>query len=154
MWMTRASSPSSRSERKTRKLWCPSLIAAWGCPHSRRSRSSMPSLLPSPTGPAWDFASAAPSSNRMVAACGLPTTHRAAQAFLSPYPPKPGHIHDTWVAGAAEGRNVKVSVADIRVEHEVRLGDFTKWVERKGGSPRDVIQRQKIREILGMGEGR
>ena len=46
---------------------------------------------------------------------------------------------------------VKVSVADVRVEHEVKLGDFTKWVERKGGSPRDVIQRGKVREILGMG---
>ena len=46
---------------------------------------------------------------------------------------------------------VKVSVTDVRVEHEVKLGDFTKWVERKGGSPRDVIQRGKVREILGMG---
>ena len=44
--------------------------------------------------------------------------------------------------------------AHIRVEHEVKLGDFTKWLETKGGSPRDVIQRGKIREILGMGVGR
>ena len=57
-----------------------------------------------------------------------------------------------WVAGIAQGVNVvKVSVADVRVEHEVKLGDFTKWVERKGGSPREVIQRGKIRKILGMG---
>jgi len=56
-----------------------------------------------------------------------------------------------WVAGVSEGRAVKVSVADVRVEHEVKLGDFTKWVERKGGSPREVFQRGKIREILGMG---
>ena len=41
--------------------------------------------------------------------------------------------------------------ADVRVEHEVKLGDFTKWVERKGGSPREVFQRGKVREILGMG---
>src|SRR5258707_2750742 len=60
-----------------------------------------------------------------------------------------------WVSGFAEGHGVvKVSVTDVRVEHEVKLGDFTKWVERKGGSPRDVIQRQKIREILEMGVGR
>ena len=72
----------------------PSLTAAWDCPHSRRNRSSMPSLLPSRTGPAWDFASAAPSSNRMVAACGLPTTSRAAQSFVSPYPPKPRRVND------------------------------------------------------------
>lgn len=30
-----------------------------------------------------------------------------------------------WVAGVADGRNVKVSVADVRVEHEVKLADFT-----------------------------
>jgi hypothetical protein len=59
-----------------------------------------------------------------------------------------------WVAGVADALPVKVSVTDVRVEHEVTLGEFTKWVERKGGSPRDVIQRQKIREILGMGAGR
>jgi len=56
-----------------------------------------------------------------------------------------------WVAGIAEGFNVvKVSVADVRVEHEVKLGDFTKWLERTGGSPRDVSQRQRIRTILSM----
>jgi hypothetical protein len=42
-----------------------------------------------------DRASAAPSSNHIVAACGLPTTPRAALAFVSPYPPKPSHMNDT-----------------------------------------------------------
>src|SRR5260370_739375 len=55
--MGRANSPSGRRECKTRKLWCPSLTAEWGCPHSRRNRSSMLSLLPSRTEPAWDFES-------------------------------------------------------------------------------------------------
>jgi hypothetical protein len=56
-----------------------------------------------------------------------------------------------WVAGIAQGLNVvKVSVADVRVEHEVKLKDFTEWLERRGVSPRDVTQRQKIRAILGM----
>src|ERR1700724_4549446 len=57
-----------------------------------------------------------------------------------------------WVAGTAQGFNVvKVSVADVRVEHEVKLGDFTKWLERTGGSsPREVSDRQRIRSILGM----
>jgi len=55
-----------------------------------------------------------------------------------------------WVAGIAHGFNaVKVSVADVRVEHEVKLGNFTKWLEKAGGSPRDVSQRQRIRSILG-----
>jgi hypothetical protein len=55
-----------------------------------------------------------------------------------------------WVAGIAEGLNaVKVSVADVRVEHAVKMIDFKKWLERPGGSPREVGQRQRIRAILG-----
>ena len=54
-----------------------------------------------------------------------------------------------WVAGFQPGI-VKVSVADVRVEHQVKLADFTQWLERKGRSPREVIQRQKLRSILGM----
>jgi hypothetical protein len=38
-----------------------------------------------------------------------------------------------WVAGI--GSNVNVSVADVPVE-QVKLGDFTKWLVRTGGSPR------------------
>jgi hypothetical protein len=56
-----------------------------------------------------------------------------------------------WVAGIAQGLNiVKVSVADVRVEHEVKLMDFTKWLEKRGGSPREMSDRQRIRSILGM----
>src|SRR5216684_1718835 len=83
--MGRASLPSGRGERKKRKLWCPSLTAAWGCPHRVRNRSSMPSLLPSRKEPAWDFALAAPSSNHLGAVCGLPTTPHAVRVFISLY---------------------------------------------------------------------
>jgi hypothetical protein len=56
-----------------------------------------------------------------------------------------------WVAGIAEGLNVvRVSVTDVRVEHEVRLRDFTKRLERTGGSPREVSDRHRIRSILEM----
>jgi hypothetical protein len=45
-----------------------------------------------------------------------------------------------WVAGVPEGLNtVKVSVTDVRVEHEVRLMDFTKWLGKAGGSPRERL---------------
>lgn len=58
---------------------------------------------------------------------------------------------DEWVAGIAQGLNtVKVSVADVRVEHDVKLMDFTKWLDKTGGSPREVSDRYKIRSILGM----
>jgi hypothetical protein len=39
-----------------------------------------------------------------------------------------------WVAGIAEGQNrVRVSVGDVRVEHQVKLMNFTKWLDRTGG---------------------
>src|SRR5713101_9651455 len=92
--MGRANSPSSRSERKTSSLWCPSAIPAGGCPRSRRTRSLMRSLPRSCMGPAWDCPSAAPSLNRIAVACGLPTTLRAAQVFTSFYPPQSRHMND------------------------------------------------------------
>jgi hypothetical protein len=63
-----------------------------------------------------------------------------------------GHVADTikevQQVSVADCRGL--SVADVRVEHEVRLIDFTKWLERVGGSPREVSGRQRIRAILGM----
>lgn len=54
-----------------------------------------------------------------------------------------------WVSGIAEGLNdVKVSVADVRVEHAVKMVDFKKWLDRPGCLPREVGQRQRIRAIL------
>jgi len=34
-----------------------------------------------------------------------------------------------WVNGFAQGINVKVSVGDVRVEHDVKLKDFTSWLD-------------------------
>lgn len=57
--------------------------------------------------------------------------------------------HD-WVAGLQQGI-IKVSVANVRVEHHVKLVDFTKWLERThAASPREVVHRQRLRAILGM----
>jgi hypothetical protein len=38
----------------------------------------------------------------------------------------------------------------VRVDHEVKMGDFERWLEKPGGSPREVVERQRIRAILGM----
>ena len=35
--------------------------------------------------------------------------------------------------------------ADVRVEHQVKIADFMKWLERPGRTPRGVTQRQRIR---------
>ena len=58
---------------------------------------------------------------------------------------------DEWVTGIAQGLNaVKVRVTNVPVEHEVRLMDFTRWLDRTGGSPREILDRKRIRSILGM----
>src|ERR1700721_3616292 len=57
---------------------------------------------------------------------------------------------DEWVTGIAQGLNaVKARVMNVPVEHEVRLMDFTKWLDRTGGSPREIVDRLRIRSILG-----
>jgi hypothetical protein len=56
--------------------------------------------------------------------------------------------HD-WVGELSEPfGTIRVSVTSIPVEHIVKLRDFTSWLERTGGSPKDVTARSHIREIL------
>jgi hypothetical protein len=56
-----------------------------------------------------------------------------------------------WVAGIPEGLNpVKVCVTDIPVERTVTMKDFTRWLIREEGSPKDRISRSRVKEILGM----
>jgi hypothetical protein len=58
---------------------------------------------------------------------------------------------DEWVTGIAQGLNsVKVRVTNIAVEHEVILQDFIRWLDRTGGSPREMMERNRIKSILGM----
>ena len=56
-----------------------------------------------------------------------------------------------WVAGIPEGlATVRVSVTSLPVERAVKLRDFRRWLEREGGSPREVTERERIRAILGL----
>jgi hypothetical protein len=56
-----------------------------------------------------------------------------------------------WVEGNARGLNtVRVSVKSVQVEHTVTIGEFTKWLERRGGSPAEITRKRKVREILGL----
>jgi hypothetical protein len=58
--------------------------------------------------------------------------------------------HD-WAADLSEGANtIEVSVTEVHVAHAVRFGDFKNWIDWTGGSPRDVVQRGRVREILGL----
>jgi hypothetical protein len=54
-----------------------------------------------------------------------------------------------WVEGIARGLNtVRVFVKNVQVEHTVTIGEFTKWLDRRGGSPAEITRKRKVREIL------
>jgi len=53
-----------------------------------------------------------------------------------------------WVERVADF--VTVQVTEVPVEHRVELSAFRAWLERPPRSPRDVIQRGRVREILGL----
>jgi len=56
-----------------------------------------------------------------------------------------------WVKGIpGEFNEVTICVKSVQVEHTVSIGDFMKWLERKGGSPADMSIGRKVNEILGM----
>jgi hypothetical protein len=56
-----------------------------------------------------------------------------------------------WVERIAGALNpVTVCVKNVEVEHTVLIGEFTKWLERNGGSPAEMTRRRRIKEILGM----
>jgi hypothetical protein len=56
-----------------------------------------------------------------------------------------------WATGIAQGLNtVKVRVTNVPVEHEVALKDFTKWLDKTNGSPREMTDRKCIKSILGI----
>ena len=58
---------------------------------------------------------------------------------------------DERVTEIAQGLNtVKVRVTNVAVEHEIRLKDFASWLEKNGGSPREILDRQRIKAMLGM----
>ena len=58
---------------------------------------------------------------------------------------------EEWVGAIPEGLNaVRVSVMNVAVEHSVKIKDFNDWLRRDGRTPREQIQRSRVREILGL----
>jgi hypothetical protein len=54
-----------------------------------------------------------------------------------------------WSAPSAfEARYCEVSVREPEVHRKVMLKQFEQWLERPGGSPKDLTLRKRIREIL------
>jgi len=54
-----------------------------------------------------------------------------------------------WADEIPQGLNhVTVSVTGVRVEHTVQLKKFNQWLARTGGSPADILKRNRIRELL------
>jgi hypothetical protein len=59
---------------------------------------------------------------------------------------------DNWVGEIGGGlTTVNVVVQQPPVRHEVKMKDFLSWLGRQGGSPAEVILREKLGKILGKG---
>jgi hypothetical protein len=60
-----------------------------------------------------------------------------------------------WVDELREEHGiVGVDVTEIPVKHTVQMKDFNAWLVREGGAPRDIIQRARVRKILGIPDTR
>ena len=60
---------------------------------------------------------------------------------------------EEWAGEIFEGLNtVDVTVIPVPVTHWVLMQDFRRWMDRKGGAPREISHRDRIRRILGLAE--
>ena len=58
---------------------------------------------------------------------------------------------EEWAGEIVEGlNNVAVTVVPVAVTHTVVMQDFKRWLDRKGGAPRDITHREHVRQILGL----
>jgi hypothetical protein len=54
-------------------------------------------------------------------------------------------------SAATDGfRPIKVAVYEPKADYEVKLKDFMAWLDRNSRSPRETMDRIKIRKILGV----
>ena len=61
---------------------------------------------------------------------------------------------DDWVCEIGRGlTTVKVEVQQPPVTHEVRMKDFQAWLERKSGSPAEMVLRDKLVKMLAGSRG-
>ena len=61
-----------------------------------------------------------------------------------------GLLKDNWVGEIGQGfTTVTVVVQQPPIKHEVKMKDFVSWLGRQGGSPAEVILKQKLEKILG-----
>ena len=60
---------------------------------------------------------------------------------------------DDWTQETAQVNSVNVPVQNVSVGHKVPLKTFKEWLDRDGGSPRDVSRRRRVKEILGLRVG-
>jgi hypothetical protein len=61
---------------------------------------------------------------------------------------------DEWVGEIGTGlTTVKVEVLQPPVTHEVKMKDFQAWLQRKAGSPADMVLRDKLLKMLAGSRG-
>jgi hypothetical protein len=60
---------------------------------------------------------------------------------------------EDWTGEIAEGLNtVEVSAMTVPVTHSVTIQNFRTWLDRSGGTPAGITQRNRVRRIMGLVE--
>src|SRR5260370_9551467 len=55
----------------------------------------------------------------------------------------------SWVEEIGQNFTIRVLARDTPVEHSVEFRAFHKWLEQPSRSPREIMARARVREILG-----
>ncbi len=64
-------------------------------------------------------------------------------------------FHNTeWIENAGRSADIHVTVQQPVVTHVVKSSDFYAWLGQNGTSPREMVKRQKVRELLGISDTR
>jgi hypothetical protein len=58
--------------------------------------------------------------------------------------------HCSWVEDVGQNFTIRVLARDTPVEDTVEFRAFTKWLEQRGRSPREITARATVREILNL----
>lgn len=53
-----------------------------------------------------------------------------------------------WAGEIPEGLNQITVSSAVKVEHTVSMKQFKQWVERPGKSPKEILERERIKKLL------
>lgn len=82
-------------------------------------------------------------SGRFAVDVNAESTYEAAVRALKLFREEPWSAEAAWATGYLE-----VSVRAPEIRYKILLADLEEWLARPGGSPREMVLRQELRQLL------